>query len=60
MNTQEKIRYFLALETAGLAAVGIGIYTVEKPSSIYLYESLGALTATIITTFGLLRMSDLT
>ncbi|MFB6208821.1 MAG: hypothetical protein ABEJ56_01635 [Candidatus Nanohaloarchaea archaeon] len=60
METRKLLLAALSLESLLLASAGVGIYTLESPSTFYLYELFGALLGVILTTFGLLRMSDLT
>ena len=62
MGWREKTRFLLYALLTLLAATAAGIYVFEPEvaSNYYLYEFLGALLATSIIFFGLLRMHGLT
>jgi hypothetical protein len=62
MKTGTKLRIALGVEAAIFIAVlaGISTLSMEKASDLWLFELLGAVSATMITTYGLYKMQNLT
>jgi hypothetical protein len=62
MNTQEKLRTAAGIETVilGLLIASIAFLGIEEAEAYRLYEFLGVVMATIITTYGIYKMRALT
>lgn len=62
MKTGRKLQTALLVETAILVTIlaGISSLSIERASELWLFELVGAVTAAMITTYGLYKMRELT
>jgi hypothetical protein len=62
MRQETSFKVLLRVETVALIAIiaGIVFFEPERAADLWLFELVGAVSASLITTFGIYRMKELT